>query len=237
MTHSADAGRLPITTTSEHARTHFERGRTAAHDYRFALARDEFEAALALDPRFVLALLHRGGSDAEPTETRGFIEAAEVNRSHASEAEGRMIDAFRAFLIDGEYDLAVEIFQELSAAYPADPYLRSYLGLRLYRNLQRFDEAAAQFREALARDPEFVQAYHWLGRIALEQDDVATAEAMFELHATLAQGEPRPHDSLGLLYLRQGRFDEAVRAFERALACDPRFDESRGNLARARAAA
>jgi tetratricopeptide (TPR) repeat protein len=236
MTRAPDAGRVPVSTTSDRARAHFERGRTAAHHYRFALARDELDAALALDPTFVLALLHRGGSSAEIAECRAFIEEAEANRSHASEAEGRMIDAFGAFLLDGDYDLAVELLQALSAAYPADPYLSSYLGLRYYRNLQRFDAAAAQFREALARDATFVQAYHWLGRIALDQDDLATAGAMFERYTALAPDEPRPHDSLGLLYVREGRYDDAIRAFERALACDPRFDESRHNLARARAA-
>jgi tetratricopeptide (TPR) repeat protein len=130
----------------------------------------------------------------------------------------------------------VEILQALSAAFPADPYLSSYLGLRYYRNLQRFDDAVVQFREALARDATFVQAYHWLGRIALDRDDLATAKAMFERYVALAPEEPRPHDSLGLLYVREGRLGDAVRAFERALARDPRFDESRDNLALAREA-
>ena len=236
MTRAFDAGRVPVTTTSEQDRAHFERGRTAAHHDRFALARDELDAALAPDPAFAVALLHRGGSATRLAECRGFIEAAEANRSRASEAEGRMIDAFRAFLLDADHDLAVEILQTLSAAVPADPYLSSYLGLRYYRNLQRLDEAAAQFREALARDATFVQADHWLGRIALDRDDLVMAKAMFERYAALAPDEPRAHDSLGLLCLREGRHADAVRAFEQALARDPRFDESRVNLERARAA-
>ena len=216
MSGTAEARRLPITTTSEQARTRFERGRAAAHHYRFTVARDEFDAALALDATFVLALLHRGGSAEDPAESRRFIEAAEASRAHASAAEGRMIGAFRAFLLDRDYDLAVEIFRELSAAHPGDPYLTSYLGLRYYRNLQRYDEAAAQFREALVRDPSFVQAYHWLGCIALDQGDLDAAKSLFERYAALAPEEPRPHDDLGILYLRQGRLDEAARSFERA---------------------
>lgn len=125
---------------------------------------------------------------------------------------------------------------ELSAAYPGDPYVPSYIGLRYYRNLQRHDEATDQFRQALERDPGFVQALNRLGHIALDQGDLATAEATFERSVALAPGEPRPHDSLGLLYLRQGRFDDAIRAFEAALAHDARFAESRSNLERARAA-
>jgi Flp pilus assembly protein TadD len=72
--------------------------------------------------------------------------------------------------------------------------------------------------------------------MALDQDELATAQAMFERYAALAPDEPRAHDSLGLLCLREGRHSDAVRAFEQALARDPRFDESRVNLERARAA-
>jgi tetratricopeptide (TPR) repeat protein len=239
MRHMQDNARsrwLPVTSTSEPALAHFERGRAAAHHYQFEAARDHLDAALALDPTFVLALLHRGGSADDLDEARAYLDSAAANRMRASEDEGRMIDAFRAFLLDRDHHRAIEILLELSAAYPGDPYVPSYIGLRYYRNLQRYDEARDQFRQALERDPGFVQALNWLGHIALDQGDLATAEATFERYVALAPGEPRPHDSLGLLYLRQGRFEDAIRAFEAALAHDARFDESRSNLERARAA-
>jgi tetratricopeptide (TPR) repeat protein len=234
---SHDHGRwLPVTTTSEEARARFERGRSAAHHYQFAEACEHLDAALAADPTFVLALLHRGGSADDPDEVRAWLDQAEANRERATDDEGLMIDAFRAFLLAGDYHRAVAILHDLSARYDADPYLPNYLGLRYYRNLKRYDDAVAQFEDALARDPGFTQAYNWLGYVAMDRGDHATAASMFERYLALAPDQPRSHDSMGVLCLRSGRYEEAMRHFEQALARDARFDESREKLLRAREA-
>jgi tetratricopeptide (TPR) repeat protein len=230
----AHAQSLPITTTSERAREHFVRGRTAAHHYQFAEAREHLDQAIAADPSFVLAHLHRGGSAKYLSEVQDYLARAEANRSRASEGEQQMIDAFRAFLLERHYDHAIEIFSSLASEYPDDPYLPAYLGFRYYRNLRRYDEGAEQFRRALERDPNFVQAYNWLGYIAMDQGDYATADEHFQQYVRLAPDEPRPYNSLGLLHLRQGRYEEAARQFERAFLMDPRFSESRDNLVRTR---
>lgn len=225
---------LPVTTTSEEAREHFLLGRDAAHHYQFAEAREHLDQAIAADPSFVLAHLHRGGSAAHLSELQDYLGRAEANRDRASAGEQQMIDAFRAFLLERDYDQAIEIFSELSSEYKDDPYLPAYLGFRYYRNLKRYDEAAEQFRRALERDPSFVQAYNWLGYIAMDQEDHATAEEYFQRYVQLAPDEPRPHNSLGVLRLRQGKYEEAARQFEQAFAVDQRFTESRDNLVRVR---
>jgi tetratricopeptide (TPR) repeat protein len=138
------------------------------------------------------------------------------------------------FLWERDYDRAIEIFSKLASEYPDDPYLPAYLGFRYYRNLQRYDEGAEQFRRALERDSSFVQAYNWLGYIAMDEGDYAAAEENFRLYIELAPDEPRPHNSLGVLRLRQGRYEEASDLFEQSFAVDPRFTESRDNLSRAR---
>jgi ketosteroid isomerase-like protein len=230
----AQAQMLPVTTKSEEAREHFLLGRDAAHHYQFAEAIEHLDRAIAADTAFVLAHLHRAGSAAYRPELQDYLGRAEAHRDLVSPGEQQMIDAFRAFLWERDYDRAVEIFSRLSSEYPDDPYLPAYLGFRYYRNLQRYDEAAEQFRRALERDPSFVQAYNWLGYIAMDQGDHATAEENFRRYIQLAPDEPRPHNSLGVLRLRQGRYEEAVNLFDRSFAVDPRFTESRDNLVRAR---
>lgn len=232
----AQAQLLPVTTKSEEAREHFEAGRTAAHHYQFAEAREHLDAAIAADPTFVLAHLHRGGSAAQRSELEDYLSRAAANRDGVSEGEQQMIDAFHAFLLERDYTRAVDLFSKLSAEYPDDPYLPAYLGLRYYRNLGRYNEAAEQFKRALERDPEFVQAYNWLGYVAMDQGDHDTAEETFKRYIHLAPDEPRPYNSLGVLYLRQDRYEDAVQQFEKAFARDSRFTESRDNIVRARIA-
>lgn len=221
---------LPITTDSEEAREHFLLGRDAAHHYQFEQACEHLDKAIAADPSFVLALLHRGGSANFLSELQDYLGRAEANRDRVSPGEQQMIDAFHAFLLERDYNRAIEILSRLSLEYPDDPYLPSYLGFRYYRNLQQYDEATKQFRRALECDPGFAQAYNWLGYIAMDQGDLATAEQNFQLYIQHAPNEPRPHNSLGILRLRQGNYEEAAHFFEQAFAVDPRFTESRDNL-------
>ncbi|MDX1418631.1 MAG: tetratricopeptide repeat protein [Rubricoccaceae bacterium] len=212
---------LPVTTSSEEARRHFLLGRTAAHHYQFAEAREHLDRALAADSTFVLALLHRAGSS-YPHQRRPYFERALAHRDGVSDGERRLVDAFVAFLHPDRLDVdrAVGILTELSEDYPDDPYFPAYVGFR-YRNDRRFAESAEQFEAALGRDSAFVQAYHWLGTIAMAQEDYAAAEDLFQEYLRRAPKRWRAHHALGTLRLRQGHAAEADAFLDRAAALDP----------------
>jgi tetratricopeptide (TPR) repeat protein len=225
------AGRmLPVTTTSDEARRLFTAGRHHAFHYQALQAQHHLDAALAADPHFVLAYLHRGGMSS-PEERGPFFEQARAHRERVTEDESRMVDAFHAFLWDRRVEDAVAIFSELADRYPDDPYLPTYLGLRYLHDLGQLDAAKEQFERARHRDPTFSQAAFWLGEVALRDGDHGRAEERFTTYAELASDQPRPYDCLGRLHLRQGRLDEAERWFSAALERDPGFVDSRQNLA------
>lgn len=227
------AGRrlLPVTTSSEVARRRFEAGRHAAFHYQPTQAKEHLDAAIADDPTFVLAYLHRGGMSL-PSERGEYFRLARANRDRVTEDEGRMVDAFHAFLWDGDIDEAILILGELADRYEDDPYLPTYLGLRYLRNLGDLDRAKEQFERAVRRDPSFAQGHHWLGQVALERKDYEAAAAALLQYAQMAPDQPRPYDSLGLLYLSQGLLDGAEEQFRAALERDPGFAESRQNFSR-----
>lgn len=222
---------LPITTTSDEARRRFIAGRHHAFHYQASRAQGELDAALAADPHFVLAYLHRGGMSS-PEERGRFFEQARAHRERVTEDEGRMVDAFHAFLWEPRVEEAIAIFSELAERYPDDPYLPTYLGLRYLHNLGQPDAAKEQFERARRRDPDFSQAAFWLGQVALRQDDHDRARQELETYAELAPDQPRPHDCLGLLCLHQGLLDDAESHFRDALERDPTFVESRQNRVR-----
>jgi tetratricopeptide (TPR) repeat protein len=231
MRPTPEPGMLPVTTTSAEARQNFESGRHAAFYYQPSQAWMYLDAAIAADPGFVLAYLHRGGMSTTLDRKR-YFDLAQANRESVTEDEQKMVDAFFAFLWEDEAERAVVIFHDLADRYPDDPYLPSYLGLRYLWNLGRPDEAKEQFLRALERDATFGQAHHWLGYVAMQQGDYAGAEEAFRRCIELAPDQPRPYDSLGRLLLEVGRREEASEQFEQALSLDPDFLASRQNLVR-----
>jgi tetratricopeptide (TPR) repeat protein len=222
-------GYLPVTTDSDDAMRHFLAGRMMAFHYQSSRATRHLDAAIAADPGFVLAYLHRGGMS--PNGERGtYFEQARAHRNRVTPDEGLMIDAFHAFLWDRRIEDAVTIFTDLAGRYEKDPYLPGYLGLRYLHNLGRPDLAKEQFERALQRDPGWSPAHLWLGHVALRSGDLDQAEEHLGRYLDLAPDEPRAHDSMGMLRLRQGREEDAEHSLERALALDPEFPDSREHL-------
>lgn len=213
---------LPVTTTSEEARVQFELGREAAFHWNVAQAHRHLDAAIADDPAFVLAYLHRAGTS-RPENRKPYFDRARAHLGRVTRAERRLFDAFRDFLIDQDYERAVDTLRDLGAEFPDDHHLRGYLGLRFYLNLQRYDEAVEQFEHALQLRPRWPQAYNFLGHVALAKEDHATADQAFRRYLELAPNQPQAYCSLGDLCRSLGRHAEAAAYYEQVLERDPDF--------------
>jgi tetratricopeptide (TPR) repeat protein len=225
----AQAQRMAVTTASDEARSHFEQGRLQASHIQAARARTHFDAALAADPDFALAHAYRA-LVSPAAERAAHVQHAAAHAAGASEGERAMIAAVEARQA-GDFDREIELLRGLAAQYPGDPNVPFLLGWRYFAQ-ERYDEAEAAARQALAVDRDFAPVYNMLGYLAIEREDYAAAEEAFRDYVRLAPGEPNPYDSLGELYLITGRLDEAEPQFEQALARDPEFTVSRDNLVR-----
>jgi protein O-GlcNAc transferase len=95
----------------------------------------------------------------------------------------------------------------------------------------RVDEALDAYRSALALSPGLAEVHFNIGALLTAQGDLAGAGQAF---AAAAQHRPQWHApalALGHLQFRMGRYADAQRAFEQALALDPGSIEAMGNLA------
>ncbi len=86
----------------------------------------------------------------------------------------------------------------------------------------RTDDAIAKVRQALAADPEIVEAYMLLGNFLKKAKRPDEAIAAYRLALDQDDEHQGALFSLALAYKDQGRFDEARVGFERARALDPR---------------
>jgi tetratricopeptide (TPR) repeat protein len=96
------------------------------------------------------------------------------------------------------------------------------LGLILLR-MDEVTRALAQFRKAVALDPEFIEAHMNIGAITLSFRDYRTAEASFSKVLSLkadAKTKVEATVGLGVAYRGQRRFDEAMQQYKKAQAMD-----------------
>jgi len=91
--------------------------------------------------------------------------------------------------------------------------------------------AAAAFRAAIAADRNAVRAHHNLGVVCYRLEDWEGARACFEQSLALAPGQADLHYRAGLCGLRQGRPDEALKAFTEAAAQEPNHLEAQFQIA------
>ncbi len=107
----------------------------------------------------------------------------------------------------------------------------------LYYQRGYFEQARASFERALADDPESAEALYGLGSSMLELSNVTGARQNFE-RATKAKAGypdtlPNAWNNLGLLATREGRMEDAVGYFQRALEINPNHLVALDNLGNA----
>jgi Flp pilus assembly protein TadD/peroxiredoxin len=115
---------------------------------------------------------------------------------------------------------------------------RNYLSLgSLLFERGYLEPAEAFFQLALRDDPSDSEAFYCLGSVYLQQEKNAEARASFEravqLHAKYPGTMRRAWNNLGILAVREGRTDVAVRNFQQALQIDPDYFLALENLGNA----
>ena len=106
---------------------------------------------------------------------------------------------------------------------------------RLLRKAGQSDAARDLLTRALALNPESAPAHYTLGEMLAERPDSAgmqKAAAEFRTTLRAAPGYPPAHYQLGLLAMRQGKWEAAAAEFAAALKVSPGFEEAVFNLAR-----
>ncbi len=164
----------------------------------------EFEVGKALFGLATAGFLHRVGKS-KPQEAAAADTRVEEHRNLGV-----------AFYKTGMLDEAVREFRRVAELRPDDVGARFHLGLSQLR-LGRWAEALTHLEAASRQRGAKAAVFHNLA-LALERLG-RLDEARAALEEAMTRGgeeEPRVHISLGVLALREGRFDEADAHFMRA---------------------
>jgi Tfp pilus assembly protein PilF len=124
----------------------------------------------------------------------------------------------------GKVSEALSILEKAAASQPANAALRNYYG-QLCFLAGRNPEAEAAFTKALELDPHLTDARNNLGALydATGRKDLAEQQFLKVLADGAYASPEKAHLNLGMLYLSQGRQDEAITQLRRSVEVNPKF--------------
>lgn len=211
------------TTSSPAALQAFEQGLSAEKNLYRNEAREHFARAVELDPDFAMArlkLLSLARADQNrATRMRELILETDLDRLSRREA---FLMRHSLALLDRDPARAETLLGGYLRENPNDLFALTIKCNALW-NAQKLDEAEQCFAKLLGIDPTAVVAQNLLGYIRMARGDFEGAETAFGAYERIAPDQANPHDSLGELLLLVGRYDEAQRSFENAVAVRPDF--------------
>jgi tetratricopeptide (TPR) repeat protein len=125
--------------------------------------------------------------------------------------------------MQGDLGNAARLYQESIQICPtAEAY--TFLGWT-YGLLERYEDAIAECKNAIAVDPDFGNPYNDIGSYLMKLGRLEEAIPWLEQAVSAKRYEPRhfPHMNLGRLYLAKGDQLKAAGEFGKALAIEPRY--------------
>jgi tetratricopeptide (TPR) repeat protein len=199
---------------------HYLKGALFLEKYNRAGAAKAFTSALKINPRAAEVLAARGAASLERFEMKDAEEAAE----EALKINPRLVEALclRAdiALAGGDTAEALKLLDQARAVNPRDESTLGRVAACLY--LQHKDaDLKALADEVLKRNPKAGVFYHELAEELDQRKRYDDAEKYFRLSVKLRPKLVGARNSLGMLYMRLGREEEARHILDKAFEDDP----------------
>lgn len=132
-------------------------------------------------------------------------------------------------LLNNDTEAALALIQQVLVDHPDNSDALTTAG-RIYQQKKMYTEAKVFYEKALAGNPSDPNIYIYLGRIYWNERNLANAERIFRLMAKNFPASYAAHFFNGKVLADQGKFDEAIAAFNRSLELEPSLEETRFEL-------
>jgi Tfp pilus assembly protein PilF len=203
--------------------------------------KEEFEKAVALDPKYVdarygLVQVYAGA----PALMGGSYEKASEQAKQIKAIDPVVGHRAYAFIYSqqSKLDLANKEYADAIREEPKSGKAHSFYGQYLASVEKNYAAALVELETALKIDPHYMPALYHLGRIAsLANTNLARGEEALKqyLAYTPKENEPTPasaHTFLGAVYEKEGKKIEAKQAYETALKLNPTLKQPAQGLKR-----
>lgn len=224
-----NGGKIAVTTASADAKAEFLQGRDLQEKLRITDSHAHFEKAASLDPNFALAELSLATSAPTGKEFFDHLGKAVSLADKASNGERLLILATEAGA-NNDVVKQKEYLDQLVAAFPNDERAHFNLG-GYYFGQQDFPQAIEHYKKATEIAPSYSSAFNLLGYAYRQNADYPNAEKAFQKYIELIPGDPNPYDSYAELLLKEGKFDDSITQYRKALSIEPNFLASHQGIA------
>jgi len=218
-----DAKIQNITSNSIEAIQYYQEGLKHHYNAEYDKSIPLMELTIAIDPEFAMAYrtLSIGYSNL------GLVTEARKHMQKAFELSDRVSDRERYYIL-GEYyrdsdntmDKAIDAYSKLLELYPDDHIGNNNLGL-LYSSLERMDEAKEKFSVNIKNRSHNYFSYSNMASVLMAEGNFEKAAKVLEGFLNNISDHPRVRDNLAWVYLKQEKYDLALKEAEAAKAVDP----------------
>jgi tetratricopeptide (TPR) repeat protein len=201
---------------------HDARGVALLAQGRGADAAAEFRKAIELEPTHTRArvglaaslIAQNKGAEAVAEARKATTEDSEMAEAHSVLAQAMLVENPKA------WNDAIAEAQDAAFKNPKNPEIQMVVG-KIFEADNRFDQAADNYKKALASDPEFAPARAALIKAQFRKGDLdgATAEAVKLANASPGSGDAQLQ--AGELLLRKQDFANAIGPLEKAVRLLP----------------
>jgi len=197
---------------------------------------EEFKKVIELKPNSKAGYLWLGWAYEQAREYEGAAGLYKKATERFPDYAGFHSQLARAYERQKEYDLAIRQYRKVIELQPED--YRSKLQLaRLLGNQEKFEEAARLYKDILRSDhgtSAWAKEQAGTGLIALYQKGNRLQELLKEYQSLVEANPDNPYISktLGDIYLKLGKKEEALSAYRKAISQQPRDDQLLLSIAR-----